>query len=147
MTALQSPPRRSQEHASVRDQPTRTLAQFEADAAAGKLPNVVWVDPAADEHPPQDMQLGESGVQSAFNSLARSQQWAHAAFIVTYDESGSRTARNGPALLEAALRVARRQQPHESALLEFFDFSRASFAAPTIPPDVVVAPEGTVGCP
>jgi phospholipase C len=184
--------------------PPRTFAQFQSDAARGTLPHVVWVDVGSDEHPPADMQVGESNVQSAFNALARSPQWAHAVFIITYDEDGGlydhvpppaacppddieplipaeaqtpgRFDRYGfrvPLLvaspyskprfvshvvnshtsilrfieLRFALPALSDRDANESALLEFFDFSRPSFATPMIPPDVVIVDPTTVGCP
>jgi phospholipase C len=69
-------------------QGAKTGAQFEADAAAGKLPNVVWLYASVGEHPPEDPQLGEQKVQHVFNVLAASPQWARAAFFDTYDEGG-----------------------------------------------------------
>lgn len=64
------------------------MTQFDSDAAAGKLPPVSWIYPGSDEHPSADMQVGESKVQHVFNTLAASPQWAHAAFILVYDEGG-----------------------------------------------------------
>ena len=64
------------------------MTQFDSDAAAGKLPSVSWIYPGSDEHPSADMQVGESKVQHVFNTLAASPQWAHAAFILVYDEGG-----------------------------------------------------------
>ena len=64
------------------------IGTFPADAAAGKLAQVIFMDAGSSEHPPGDMQLGEVAVQKAYNALATSPQWAHAAFILTYDENG-----------------------------------------------------------
>ena len=66
----------------------KLMADFEADAAAGTLPSVSFVYAGSDEHPPSDMQKGEVAVQRVFDALKKSPQWAHAAFILTYDEGG-----------------------------------------------------------
>ena len=69
-------------------QGAKTFAQFQADATAGTLPHVVWIYAGSDEHPPSDIQIGESDVQKFFDALVASPQWARAAFILTYDEAG-----------------------------------------------------------
>lgn len=69
-------------------QGAKTFAQFQADAKAGTLPHVVWIYPGSDEHPPSDIQNGESDVQKFYDALAASPQWSHAAFVITYDEGG-----------------------------------------------------------
>ena len=66
----------------------KTIADYETAAATGKLPPVSWIYPGSDEHPSADMQVGESNVQRVFDALAKSPQWAHAAFILVYDEGG-----------------------------------------------------------
>jgi phospholipase C len=71
-----------------------TTADFEADAAAGKLPNVSYIYPGSDEHPTNDVQAGETKVQRYFDALVKSPQWydaktGHGAlFVLTYDEGG-----------------------------------------------------------
>lgn len=64
------------------------IANFATAAAAGKLPQVVWLDVAGSEHPPEDMQYGEVNVQKSFDVLTASPQWKSSAFIFTYDENG-----------------------------------------------------------
>jgi phospholipase C len=70
----------------------RPFSEYVRDAAAGTLPNVVFVypggDSGADEHPPSNMQLGEAGVADVFAALVASPQWIRSAFILTYDEAG-----------------------------------------------------------
>ena len=68
--------------------PAKTLADFQRDAAAGKLPAVSWIYAGQDEHPVEDIQQGEADVQTFYNALVASPQWPHAAFIITYDEGG-----------------------------------------------------------
>jgi phospholipase C len=75
------------------------LAFFEdylADAAAGTLPAVSWVDPRffgevdtqGDEHPPSNVQLGQAFVASAVLALMASPLWPSSALFLTYDEHG-----------------------------------------------------------
>ncbi len=77
---------------------THRIEKFYADAAAGTLPNVVYVDPRAleegntgssgDDHPHADIRVGEHFMQSVFNAVAHSPLWAKTVFIITYDEWG-----------------------------------------------------------
>lgn len=75
-------------------QTQNTLADFFADAAAGTLPQVAWVDPAFfgteenDEHPPVNPQLGQQFIESLYNAMIASPNWPSSALIVTYDEHG-----------------------------------------------------------
>ncbi len=73
------------------------LADFAKDAAAGKLPQVVFVDPdlleqaqggCDDFHPPGNVQLGEKFVFDVVDAVQKSPQWAHTALFVTFDEHG-----------------------------------------------------------
>ncbi|HUF85319.1 MAG TPA: alkaline phosphatase family protein [Acidimicrobiia bacterium] len=64
------------------------------DAAAGTLPNVVFVDPAfltgnrTDDHPHADIRAGQRFLRDVFQAFAESKHWKRGAFIVTYDEWG-----------------------------------------------------------
>ncbi|HEX2685176.1 MAG TPA: alkaline phosphatase family protein, partial [Kofleriaceae bacterium] len=65
--------------------------QFFEDAAAGKLPPVVYIDPAFDlndDHPPVHPILGQELIASVYMALAKSPQWKNILFVVTYDEHG-----------------------------------------------------------
>ncbi len=72
------------------------LDQFFTDAAAGTLPEVVFVDPglghegvnATDEHPPAMMQIGQQLIAKVVSALIKSPDWAHTALFMTYDEHG-----------------------------------------------------------
>jgi phospholipase C len=72
------------------------LTQLATDAAAGKLPHVVFIDPdfvnegyqGQDEHPPAVMQVGENWLAGITKTLMSSPQWAHMAFFILYDEHG-----------------------------------------------------------
>ncbi len=76
--------------------PLKTLAEFMADAAAGTLPPVVFVDPNLgaegpaqnDEHPPADVQVGQKLVSDLVHALFKSPQWRKSALFLTYDENG-----------------------------------------------------------
>lgn len=76
---------------------TATIEDFYADAAAGKLPPVVFVDANAlksgqpdgdDEHPPAQIQVGQKLVASVTKALFKSPQWSKLALFITYDEHG-----------------------------------------------------------
>jgi phospholipase C len=75
------------------------IADYFADAAAGTLPQVAYVDPiftgfgatknvAQDEHPPSNVQVGEKFTADVVNALMDSPNWSSSAFILTYDEHG-----------------------------------------------------------
>jgi phospholipase C len=73
------------------------IAQFFADAAAGTLPQVSFVDPLffssdpnvqSDEHPPANVQVGEAFVAGVLNALMASPLWGRSAAFLTYDEHG-----------------------------------------------------------
>ncbi len=80
--------------ALIMGQQQHTLAEFFADAAAGTLPQVSYIDPAFfgagenDEHPPANPQLGQQFVESIYNAMVASPDWPSSALIVTYDEHG-----------------------------------------------------------
>jgi phospholipase C len=72
-------------------------AEFLADAAAGTLPNVSYVDPrfedegsgtSGDDHPHADIRAGDSFLAQAFHAVATGPLWGRTLFIVTYDEWG-----------------------------------------------------------
>jgi phospholipase C len=72
------------------------IANYFADAAAGKLPQVAFVDPMfggtnnteSDEHPPANIQVGEQFVAGVTNALFKSPNWSSSAMFLTYDEHG-----------------------------------------------------------
>lgn len=70
---------------------TGSMQNFFADAAAGNLPNISVVEPdysLNDDHPPQDVRLGQSYVASIYEALRTSPQWERTLMIVFYDEHG-----------------------------------------------------------
>src|SRR5690349_2452521 len=72
------------------------MSQYYADAAAGHLPNVSFVDPELidtpnvenDEHPVSNVQLGQKFVSDVPNALMQSPNWSSSAMFLTYDENG-----------------------------------------------------------
>jgi phospholipase C len=72
------------------------IDQFYADAAAGMLPPVSFVEPAYfgglneenDEHPPANVQVGQQFVAGVVQALFASPNWPHTAMFLTYDEHG-----------------------------------------------------------
>jgi phospholipase C len=72
------------------------IEQYYADAAAGNLPNVSFVDPKLvdkpkvenDEHPPSNVQVGQQFVSTIVNGLMTSPEWSSSALFLTYDEHG-----------------------------------------------------------
>jgi phospholipase C len=69
----------------------RNIEEFFADAAAGTLPPVVFLDPPfsyADDHPPHHPVFGQQYLASVYNALAASPQWEKSMLVVTYDEHG-----------------------------------------------------------
>jgi len=72
------------------------IAQYYKDAAAGKLPQVAFVesDPfgnvnhESDEHPPANVQVGEKFTHDVIQALVKSPNWSSSAMFLTYDEHG-----------------------------------------------------------
>jgi len=69
--------------------------QFFADAAAGTLPAVTFVEgsdlqggASPDEDPPADIEVGQAMVASIVDAVMHSPHWPHAAMFLTYDEQG-----------------------------------------------------------
>jgi phospholipase C len=70
------------------------VERFFADAAAGTLPQVVFVDPGfttgfrTDDHPHADIRAGQKFIFDVFKSFAESPHWNRGVFFVNYDEWG-----------------------------------------------------------
>src|SRR5690606_9346872 len=67
------------------------LEQFFEDAAAGRLPQVVVVEPLYgrnSDHPPEHPAAGQIFLSSIYDALAKGPQWARSLMMVTYDEHG-----------------------------------------------------------
>jgi len=73
-----------------------SIARFYEDAAAGTLPDVAFVDPIFfgdetnqnDEHPPNNVQLGQAFVAGIVEAMFASPNWNDSALFITYDEHG-----------------------------------------------------------
>lgn len=68
-----------------------SVQDFFRDAEAGLLPNVSIVEPnftLNDDHPPQDIRLGQSFVSSIYEAVRNSPQWERTLMVVFYDEHG-----------------------------------------------------------
>jgi phospholipase C len=73
--------------------------QFKADAAAGRLPNVTFVDPdygtvheltgtSNDMHPHGSVKVGDVFIGEVYDILRRSPQWDRMVFVLNFDEHG-----------------------------------------------------------
>lgn len=70
---------------------TKIIDDFFEDAAAGRLPPVVWIDPAFtynDDHPPKHHALGELFLAQIYEALRASPQWERMLVLYTFDEHG-----------------------------------------------------------
>jgi phospholipase C len=74
-----------------------SYGQFLADAAAGTLPNVSFIDPrfedegdgtSGDDHPLADIRAGDSFLSEIFHALASGPDWERTVLVVNYDEWG-----------------------------------------------------------
>lgn len=67
------------------------IEDFYDDCRNGTLPNVAIVEPdyaLNDDHPPQDVTLGESFIASVYEAVINSPQWERTLMLVYYDEHG-----------------------------------------------------------
>lgn len=73
------------------------FADFLADAAAGRLPAVSFVDPrfedessgtSSDDHPHADIRAGEAFLAEVYDAVTSSPNWANTLLVVNYDEWG-----------------------------------------------------------
>jgi phospholipase C len=76
---------------------TRPIAAFFADAAAGRLPNVAYVDPrfidegsgtSRDYHPHADIRSSEAFMARIYRAVTRSPDWPRTVLIFNFDEWG-----------------------------------------------------------
>lgn len=77
---------------------TRTVEQFKSDAAAGRLPNVSFVDPrfllptpfgtSGDYHPVSDIRAGCAFLHEIYEAVTRSPNWGRTVLVVNFDEWG-----------------------------------------------------------
>lgn len=71
------------------------LTGFAADARAGRLPQVTFIEPdyidlppGNDDHPPGDMADGQRFIADIVSALLESPQWDRTLLVITYDEHG-----------------------------------------------------------
>lgn len=76
---------------------SRTYPQFLADAAAGTLPAVSFLDPrlldegtgtSADDHPHADIRAGQYFLNQVYQAVTASPLWLRTALVINYDEWG-----------------------------------------------------------
>jgi phospholipase C len=116
------------------------ISQYYADAAAGTLPDVSFVDPIfigppnteSDEHPSSNIQVGQNFVYGVVNALESSPNWSDSAFFLTYDENGGYYDHVAPPAAVAPDNIAPMLQPGDTQA----SFDRYGFRVPV----VVVSP-------
>ncbi|MFM8410673.1 MAG: alkaline phosphatase family protein [Alphaproteobacteria bacterium] len=73
------------------------IDEFYADAAAGRLPHVAYVDPSFvgegagisnDDHPLADVRKGQHFLDRVYRAVASSPNWSRTVLVVNYDEWG-----------------------------------------------------------
>jgi phospholipase C len=76
---------------------SKPFSQFLADAAAGTLPAVAFIDPrfedeasgtSADDHPHADVRNGEAFLNQIYDAVRSSPNWAHTVLVINFDEWG-----------------------------------------------------------
>jgi phospholipase C len=76
---------------------SKPFSQFLADAAAGTLPNVAYVDPgfagettdtSNDDHPHGDIRDGEVFLNQIYDAVRNSPNWSKTVLIINFDEWG-----------------------------------------------------------
>jgi phospholipase C len=76
---------------------SKPFSQFLADAAAGTLPNVAFVDPgfagettddSNDDHPHADIRDGEAFLNQIYSAVTSSSNWSKTVLIINFDEWG-----------------------------------------------------------
>lgn len=76
---------------------SKPYAAFLADAAAGQLPAVSFVDPrftdeasgtSADDHPHADIRAGETFLNQVYRAVTTGPNWANTLLVVNFDEWG-----------------------------------------------------------
>ena len=75
----------------------RPFASFLADAAAGTLPHVSFVEPrflgeelglSNDDHPHADIRNGQAFLNLVYSAVTNSPAWSKTVFVINYDEWG-----------------------------------------------------------
>jgi len=104
------------------------IEDYFTDAEAGRLPNVVMVDPAfltgnrTDDHPHADIRAGQAFLRDVFAAFVESPHWESGLFILTYDEWGGFADHVVPPVLPDDL-----ASPNDGD-----NFGQAGFRVPTV---------------
>ncbi|MDT4925183.1 MAG: phospholipase [Pseudonocardiales bacterium] len=76
---------------------SQPFAAFLADAAAGQLPQVSFIDPrfedeasgtSSDDHPHADVRAGEAFLNQVYAAITSSPNWANTLLVINFDEWG-----------------------------------------------------------
>jgi phospholipase C len=76
---------------------SKPFSQFLADAAAGQLPQVSFIDPrfedegsgtSNDDHPRADIRAGEAFLNQVYNAITTSPNWPNTLLVINFDEWG-----------------------------------------------------------
>ena len=109
--------------------------QFKTDAAAGKLPNVTYLDPeygtlpevqgtSNDMHPHGSVKVGDAFIGEVYDILRQSPQWERMVFVLNFDEHGGFSDHVAPPTVRDD-NVNPNPGPHP-------DYSRLGFRVPAI---------------
>ena len=107
---------------------SHALESYFEDAAQGRLPNLVMVDPGfriaqrTDDHPVGDIRTGQRWIRAVFQAFAASPQWERGLFVLTYDEWGGFFDHVRPPI------VPDNRRSSDAA----FDFGQLGFRVPTV---------------
>jgi phospholipase C len=113
---------------------------FQADAAAGTLPQFSFLEPSwgtagNSQHPNYDVALGEQFIQQAYEALRSGPGWAQTLFVITYDEHGGCYDHVAPPTTAVA---------PDASVGEFgFEFTRFGLRVPAVLVSPLIA-EGTI---
>ena len=108
----------------------RSLKDFQDAAMQGRLPSVVFLRMnCSDEHPDDDVQVGQRNTEKVYNLLRMSPQWMRTALFVTHDEGGGFYDHVPPPPACAPDSTAPKLQPGDNAP---GDFAQLGFRVPMI---------------
>src|SRR5215475_14250 len=116
------------------------FADFQADAAAGRLPAYSFLEPSwsstgNSEHPNYDVALGEALILQVYRAVRSGPGWNSTLLVITYDEHGGCYDHVPPPMGAT---------PPDSTAGEFgFDFTRFGVRVPAVLVSPLI-PEGTI---
>ena len=117
------------------------FADFQADAAAGRLPAYSFLEPSwgsagNSQHPNYDVALGEALILQVYQAVHSGPGWAQTLLLITYDEHGGCYDHVPPPASGAT--------PPDSTIGEFgFDFTRLGVRVPAVLVSPLI-PAGTI---